>query len=89
VVKVKDDLPITRDQLARELEARGIGTAIHYPLPVHHQPLYRRLGYPQDICPNAIEASKRVLSLPVHPLLNKEDLDYIIRSVREMAGGWG
>ena len=89
VVKVKDDLPITRDQLARELEARGIGTAIHYPLPVHHQPLYRRLGYPQDICPNAIEASKRVLSLPVHPLLNKEDLDYIIRSLREMAGGWG
>jgi perosamine synthetase len=89
VVRVKDDLPMTRDQLARELEARGIGTAIHYPLPVHHQPLYRRLGYPQDICPNAIEASKRVLSLPVHPLLNKEDLDYIIRSVREMAGGWG
>jgi perosamine synthetase len=53
-------------------------------MPIHHQPLYRKLGYPQDICPNAIEASREVLSLPVHPLLTKEDLDYIVASIKEL-----
>jgi perosamine synthetase len=75
---------LTRDELAEKLREKGIDTAVHYPMPIHHQPLYRKLGYPQDICPNAIEASREVLSLPVHPLLTKEDLDYIVTSIKEL-----
>ena len=83
VIRVEPDFPLSRDELAEYLRSKGIGTAVHYPIPVHHQPLYRKLGYPQDDCPNAVEASRRVLSLPVHPLLSDGDLDYIIESIRE------
>lgn len=86
VIRVAGDSPISRDDLKKILEERGIGTAIHYPIPVHQQPLYRRLGYPQDICPNSIKASREVLSLPVHPALNRDDLDYIVNVVREVYG---
>ena len=87
VVRVTEDYPLTRDQLAEELGKRGIGTAIHYPIPIHRQPLYQRLGYDQNCCPNSIEASKTVLSLPVHPSLTREDLDYIVKALEEISGG--
>ncbi len=83
VIRVKREYPLTRDELREYLEKKGVGTAIHYPLPIHHQPLYRRLGYPPDICPNAIEASREVLSIPVHPSLSREDIEYIIDCIRE------
>jgi len=83
VVRVEDEFPLRRDELRAFLESRGVGTAVHYPVPIHRQPLYRKLGYPQDICPNAIEASRRVLSLPVHPLLSRSDLEYVIKCVEE------
>jgi len=85
VIRVEDEFPLSRDELMAKLREKGIGTAIHYPIPVHHQPLYQRLGYPKDICPNAIEASKRVLSLPVHPAVSKENIDYIIETLKEIA----
>lgn len=84
VIRVSDDFPLSRDQLAEELRQRGVETAVHYPVPIHHQPLYRKLGYSEDACPNAIEASRRVLSLPVHPLLTKEELEYIIATIRDV-----
>jgi len=87
VIRVSDEFPLTRDRLAEKLREKGVDTAVHYPIPVHQQPLYRRLGYPQNICPNAIEASRRVLSLPVHPLLTSEDLHYIINTIKELSGG--
>ena len=85
VIRVEEGFPKGRDELQKYLESKGIGTAVHYPRPVHHQPLYRKLGYPQDICPNAIEASKRVLSLPVHPTVTPENIKYIIDSLREFS----
>jgi perosamine synthetase len=78
VVRVEE-----RDYVAKRLSEMGIATAVHYPKPVHHQPLYRKLGYPEEICPNAIEASKKVLSLPVHPALSDADVERIIRALRE------
>jgi len=85
VVRVEDGFPLSREELREFLAKRGIGTAVHYPLPIFMQPLYRRLGYPQNICPNSIEASRRVLSLPVHPALTQEDLSYIIECLQEAA----
>lgn len=85
VIRVEDNYPLTRGQLMEYLREKGIDTAVHYPIPIHHQPLYRKLGYPQDICPNAIEASKKVLSLPVHPSLSESDLDYIVECIRVVA----
>jgi perosamine synthetase len=69
-----------RDVLANHLRERGIGTMIYYPVPVHKQVAYQRLGY-QDHLPLAEQASREVLSLPVHPALTQEELDRIVEGV--------
>lgn len=87
VVRVEDGFPLTRDELKEFLSEKGIGTAVHYPIPVFLQPLYRRLGYPSNICSNSIEASRRVLSLPVHPALTEQQLRHVIECLKEAASG--
>jgi len=69
-----------RDGLAAHLRERGIGTMIYYPVPVHKQVAYQRLGY-QDHLPLAEQASREVLSLPVHPALTQKELDMIVEGV--------
>ncbi|MBI2322669.1 MAG: DegT/DnrJ/EryC1/StrS aminotransferase family protein [Chloroflexi bacterium] len=66
-----------RDALRARLRAGGIGTSVHYPRPVHQQPLYRGLGY-ADRLPVAEQASREVLSLPVWPGLAEGDLARIV-----------
>ena len=85
VIRVEEEFPLSRDELRAKLREKSVGTAVHYPMPVHWQPLYQKLGYPKDICPNAIEASKRVLSLPVHPAVSEEDIAYIISTLKELS----
>ncbi|AFL95030.1 Pleiotropic regulatory protein, pyridoxal-phosphate-dependent aminotransferase (degT) [Thermococcus cleftensis] len=85
VISVEEDFPMSRDELMTKLLERGIGTAVHYPMPVHHQPLFQKLGYEKDCCPNAIEASRKVLSLPVHPAVSDEDIAYILETLNELA----
>lgn len=56
-----------RDELRAYLNARGIGTAVHYPVPVHRQPAYERLGYGLGSLPVTEWAARRLLSLPMYP----------------------
>lgn len=70
-----------RDEVASALKDRGVATAVHYPIPVHKQVLYRELGY-RDLLPEAERAAAEVLCLPVHPALTDEDLAVIVREVR-------
>ena len=72
-----------RDNAAQKLREKGIGVGIHYPTPIHRQPLYQNLGY-SDSMPNAEKACKEVLSLPVHPALTKDDLDCIVQAVASL-----
>ena len=69
-----------RDGLAEHLRERGVGTSVYYPLPVHKQVAYQKLGY-GDQLPVAERASQEVLSVPVHPALEPEDLDRIVQGV--------
>jgi perosamine synthetase len=71
-----------RDRMQQRLHDVGIGTSIHYPLPVHRQPLYLDLGYGSTSLPVTERVAGQVLSLPVHPGLNDADLDRIVDSVR-------
>ncbi len=77
VVKVEDDYPLERNKLADHLKEMGIGTAVHYPMPIYKQSAYRKLGYDKKICPVTEESCRRVLSLPVHPSVNEKDIQYI------------
>jgi dTDP-4-amino-4,6-dideoxygalactose transaminase len=72
-----------RDHSAQKLRERGVGVGIHYPTPIHRQPLYQELGY-CDVLPIAEAASREVLSLPVHPSLTQDDLDFIVQSVASL-----
>ncbi|HDS44981.1 MAG TPA: DegT/DnrJ/EryC1/StrS family aminotransferase [Methanomicrobia archaeon] len=77
VLKLADSFPMSRDAFMSHLSQNGIGTAVHYPLPIHMQPLYQNLGYERDQCPTATRLAKQVLSLPVHPALSRDELVYI------------
>jgi perosamine synthetase len=77
VIKIKGDFPMERGEFIRYLSDNGVGSAVHYPLPVHRQPLYQELGYEWDQCPNATGISEIVLSLPVHPMVSSDDLKYV------------
>ncbi|KAF5063355.1 dTDP-3-amino-3,4,6-trideoxy-alpha-D-glucose transaminase [anaerobic digester metagenome] len=80
VVTVTDDCPLSRDMLAARLREEGVGSAVHYPIPVHEQPLYRGAVLP-DACPEAGRLSHRVLSLPVHPAVESAELAQVVRAV--------
>ncbi len=72
--------PHHRPALLTHLHEQGIGTAIHYPRPIHQQPVYQSLGY-NGALPCAEAASQSVLSLPIHPALSQSDLDRIVAAV--------
>jgi dTDP-4-amino-4,6-dideoxygalactose transaminase len=71
-----------RDKVQERLRDSGVGTAVHYPIPVHKQPLYIDLGYGSVSLPISERMAGQVLSIPVHPGLTDADLDRIIESVR-------
>jgi dTDP-4-amino-4,6-dideoxygalactose transaminase len=75
-----------RDELQNHLKARGIGTSIYYPLPLHLQPCFQYLGYKQGSCPESERAAKEVLSLPIFPELQTSQLDEVIGAVRGFYG---
>ncbi len=73
----------TRDRLARFLGERGVETAVHYPVPLHRQPALAGVRKARGCCPNSEEASKHVLSLPLHPGLSEDDVLRVSRLVKE------
>lgn len=63
-----------RDSLQKYLAGQGIGTAIHYPVPVHRQPAYVRPDQKTPHLPVTERVCGRVLSLPMHPYLTDEQV---------------
>ena len=80
-----NNFKISREKLQEELSKKGINTSIYYPKPLHLCSHFIKLGYKERDFPVAEKISKQVLSLPVHPHLNKDDLDLIINSIKELA----
>jgi len=71
-----------RDALQQALRTRGIGTNIHYPVPVHLQPAYRgRIAIAPSGLPETEKAAREVLSLPMFPQLTEEQVGRIIAGV--------
>ena len=71
-----------RDALAEHLRARGIGTGVHYPVPVHRQPAYAHLGYGPGSLPATEAAAAEVLSLPMYPDLTEGAVDTVAAAIR-------
>ena len=71
-----------RDALMRHLEARGIQTLIHYPVPTHLQPAYADSGFDEGSCPVAEEAARSIVSLPLYPSMTEADVQRVADAVR-------
>ncbi len=76
-----------RDALAEALRRDGIPTAVHYPAPIHLQPACAGLGLPEGSFPLAERAAARVVSLPMHPFLTREETGRVAAAVREYLAG--
>lgn len=72
-----------RDALAKDLAARGVGTLIHYPVPLHLQKMYARLGGQPGDFPNAEQVVGEILSLPMYPELTDAQALQVAAAVRE------
>ena len=70
-----------RDGLAAILNQNGIGTGTYYPISIHKQPVYRDLGY-DDNLPECDKATGEALSLPVHPGVSKDELKTIVECIK-------
>jgi len=65
------------------MKARGVPTAVHYPMPLHMQPVFAGLGQREGAFPLAEAAGRRVISLPMHPYLTEEQQSRIVGALRE------
>jgi len=70
-----------REEVAEQLKAKGIPTAVYYPKCLHEQPVFSSLNYRWGDFPQAEKASREVLSLPMHPFLSQEEQDRIAGAV--------
>ena len=74
-----------RDALQQALAQHGIGTLIHYPIPLHLQPAFAALGGKPGDLPIAEQASNEILSLPLYPELDDETVRRVADAVRSAA----
>ena len=79
-IKVKNG---KRNELKKFLESKNIPSMIYYPGPLHLQNAYRYLGYGEEDFPVTTNLCKEVLSLPVHPDMDREQIEYITFNVLE------
>jgi dTDP-4-amino-4,6-dideoxygalactose transaminase len=71
-----------RDEVIRKLTARGIGSGIHYPVPVHLQAAYAELGYGLGAFPVAERCAQEFISLPMFPELKTEQVDFVTEKLK-------
>ncbi len=73
-----------RDEIQAGLKAKGIPTAVHYPKPLHLQECFAYLGYKSGDFPIAEKISNEIMSLPMNPDLNEDEIVYIMRVFGEV-----
>ncbi|HEX5350455.1 MAG TPA: DegT/DnrJ/EryC1/StrS family aminotransferase, partial [Trichococcus sp.] len=71
-----------RDALQKTLGEAGIGTMIHYPIPPHLQQAYSSAGYVKGQFPVAEQMADRLLSLPMGPQMQQQDIKYVISKLQ-------
>lgn len=75
-----------RDRLREHLARRGVGTAIHYPVPLHLQPTFRDCGARRGDLPNAERACREIVSLPLWPYMLESAAAEVVGRIREFYG---
>ena len=76
-----------RDELKAALQAKGIGTEVYYPVPMHLQDCFAYLGHGAGAFPESERAAKETLAIPVYPEVSRQQIEYVVSCVREFYVG--
>lgn len=79
--QLKADRGTIFDALIKE----NIGVHVHY-IPVYHHPYYEKLGYDKGLCPNAEQLYSEMITLPLFPSMNRQDIKDVIKAVKKVIG---
>ena len=74
-----------RDKLIKFLKYNNVGTAIHYPIPIHLQPASKYLGFKKGSFPETEKQSKEIITIPIHQNLSKSNLKKIVFLMNKFA----
>lgn len=83
-IRILKEYKITRKKFMEYLEKHNIQTRIYYPKPLHLYPHFQKLGYKKGDFPVAEALSQEIVSLPVHPLVSKDEINYIVKTIRSI-----
>ena len=72
----------SRKEAFEYLRNRGIGVQVHY-IPVYLHPYYQQMGYRKGLCPVAEDYYERAITIPLHPSMEKKDVDRVIEEVKK------
>jgi dTDP-4-amino-4,6-dideoxygalactose transaminase len=72
-----------RDKLQKYLQKQNIQTGIHYPIPLHLQPAYKKLGFKKESFPVSEKLAKHILSLPMYPELTETQQNHVIDHINK------
>ncbi|MGF3585195.1 MAG: DegT/DnrJ/EryC1/StrS family aminotransferase [Thermoplasmatota archaeon] len=72
-----------RDELMQYLKEKGIDCGVHYPIPLHLQPAYKKLGIKRGSYPVSEQLAGEILSIPIYPELSEEQRDYIVDNITQ------
>ncbi|MBI5206389.1 MAG: UDP-4-amino-4,6-dideoxy-N-acetyl-beta-L-altrosamine transaminase [Candidatus Firestonebacteria bacterium] len=79
-IKLKDEYINKKAEIFSRMREEGLGVQVHY-IPVHLHPYYKGLGFEKGTYPKAEGHYQRVISIPLYPSMNNEDIDYVIEKI--------
>lgn len=84
VIRLGDDVPVSRDEFIQEMAGNGIGTSVHF-IPLHLHPYWRNTySLHSEQFPNATDGYSRAVSLPLFPRMTEADQERVIDAVRSI-----
>jgi dTDP-4-amino-4,6-dideoxygalactose transaminase len=75
-----------RDNLQQYLKERGVGSAVHYAIPMHLQTVAAELGYRSGAFPVTERQAEQILSIPIYHTLQPDDIEYVAQAIRDFYG---
>ena len=69
-------------KIVQHLKEKGIGTGLHYPIPLHFTGAYAHLGYEKGDFPVAEKLANEILSLPIYPELTEDKIEYVCEKIK-------
>ncbi len=78
-----EELTVNRRKIFNEFLDKELGVQVHY-IPVYYHPYYRELGYEKGLCPNSEWLYDRIISIPLYPKMNDEDVEEVKKRIQSV-----